>query len=123
MADDRTNGFPTVKIQLIDDSGLCHLYIDDKTGIGNIEELNGYQKFELKGHLSIIWMTFRGMIDSSTTPDYAPPKDGSYTTEMAKSAVCTAMNIPILITDITNMEKWGDAVAEPTSNAKIALHS
>ena len=103
-------GFPDVEIRLLDDSGLCHLLIEEGSCYSDLEKLGDMELFKVRQHLGTIWMTFRGWIDSSTDPKYSPPRYGAYTTEVAKHAICTAMNFPILITELEDVS-WADAIA------------
>lgn len=107
----KTDEFPDVVIRLMDDSGLCYLQVEEGTYCCDLNNLNDMELFKVRQQLGKIWMTFRGCIDSSTDPKFAPPRYGEYTTEVARQSICTAMNLPILVTEIGDMN-WADAIAE-----------
>lgn len=106
------NDFPRVKIQLMDESGQCRLLLEKESDRTDSYRLDDMGIFKVRQRLDEIWMTFRGRIDSSTVPDYSLPEDESYATEMARQAVCTAMDHTVLISEIDNLDRWGDVIAE-----------
>ncbi len=102
---------PFVVIQLMDDTGLCHIFVD------NGSEPDGSTEWDDSNNpadmaLMTAWMTFRGLIDNTADPEYAQPDDGSYSTGIAEAAVCSAMNTPILISELTNPDGWADAIVK-----------
>ncbi len=102
---------PFVVIQLMDDTGLCHIFVD------NGSEPDGSTEWDDSNNpadmaLMTAWMTFRGLIDNTADPEYAQPDDGSYSTGIAEAAVCSAMNTPILISELTIPDGWADAIVK-----------
>lgn len=103
--------YPCIMIQLMDDTGLCHIYIDK--GVHQDQSArNDDIDDSLKVILINVWMTFRRLLDNTTEPGYTQSDDGSYFTKIARFAVCSAMNTPIFVSELNDVGKWADAIIE-----------
>lgn len=102
---------PDVKIELMDDSGLCHIYIDMQSDVGMSDD-DAMSRITSEVYLCIIWNAFRSFIDSSSNPEYSPSRVQHFTTDMAKYAVCSAMDAPIPISQVESTGGWANAIAK-----------
>ncbi len=101
--------YPNIMIRLVDDDGLCHLFIereDCRDLPGGCTDIDCFLKIVLTN----VWMEFRRIVDNTTEPGYAQPDDNSYSTKVAKFAVCSAMNAPIFVSELKDVDRWADAV-------------
>lgn len=103
---------PFIVIQLMDDTGLCHIFVDDGSKHDGSTEWNDTNDPPAGMALLKVWMAFRGLIDNTADPEYAQPDDESYSTGIAEAAVCSAMNTPILVSELTNLDGWADAIVK-----------
>lgn len=103
---------PFIVIRLIDDTGLCHIFIDNGSERDGSTDWSDANDPSAEMAFMTAWMTFRGLIDNTADPAYAQPADGSYSTGIAEAAVCSAMNTPILISELTNPDRWADAIVK-----------
>lgn len=108
----KIDGFPMIWIHPVDDSGQCELLIEADSGHAVTDGSDIMGSFNLMHFVHEVWMTFRGHIDSSTDPEYSDPGDDAYITEVSRQAVCSAMDSPILISEIESRDKWADAIVE-----------
>jgi len=112
LAETVAEDFPAVKIEPKDDSGLCHLYIDGGADTETWKGNDSLTRLSSEIHTSMIWQGFRSLIDSASHPRCSPPSGFYYATDVAENAVCSAMDYPIPVSDIENMNAWADAIAD-----------
>lgn len=112
------NNIIVAKIKMMDESGLCWIYDERPLGIPLSKCSDDMRVAVRMQEITEMWLAFRGLIDSSTNPDYAPKRNEEYTTEMAECAICTAMNNLVMYADLSEPDRWADAIAE-----RFILHS
>jgi len=105
-------GNTTVRIRLVDDSGFCLLFIEDEQKHTTLENSEELYRLRMEQRLGEVWLAFRGLIDSSTNPRYSPQIGDGYSTEVAECATCTAMNVPILVSTVEEIDRWADLIAD-----------
>ena len=111
LAERVAGDYPNVRIELIDDSGLCHIYIDGQSDAWKSDD-EVMSRLSSKVYLCGIWKAFRSLIDSSSDPECSPPRAQYFTTDMARYAVCSAMDSPIPISQVEGMGGWANAIAK-----------
>lgn len=102
---------PGFRIEPADDSGLCRIYVSEQPGSSETIREGGLHSLLLEMHLQEAWAGFRSLIDSSSDPRFLPASDSSYTTVVARYAICSAMSSPIPASEVESMGGWAQAVA------------